>query len=406
VGLAGVAGDRAANGGEQHDDAAQDGQPTSAPRGSAGPRGFTLGVVTEPLGQDTDRRRTSTAELERSSGGQRRATLFPGRGGGRVAEPATSLKVLSIVGAGRSGSTVLASILGEAPGFASAGEIRWLWQRGVRERRPCACGLAPTDCPVWAPVVAATLSAVDDRDHDRALAEIVAAQSEIATLPNRLRVLRSASAPTTSWPALNVVRTAIDTACRSFASATGARVVVDTSKRPHDAAVVAALRDLDLYVLHVVRDPRAVAYSWRREKAFTVAGETRTMGTRRPAASARRWTSNSLGAEVLRRHVPPDRWLRLRYEDFCAAPAQTHRAIMGLLGEEGPSPFEGPDTVRLSPGHIVAGNPSRFTVGSVRIRVDEEWRRDMSARDQRLVGWSTYPLRLRYGYGTGGGGGD
>jgi hypothetical protein len=322
-----------------------------------------------------------------------------------VTDPATSLKVLAIVGAGRSGSTVLASILGEAPGFASAGEIRWLWQRGVMERRPCACGLPPSDCPVWAPVVTRTLAAVDP-DPDRAVATIVAAQSEVAALPRRMRALRSASSTTTSWPALQVVRTAVDAAFHAFADATDARVVVDTSKRPHDAAVVAALPDLDLYVLHVVRDPRAVAYSWRREKQFTVAGTTRTMGTRRPASSARRWTSNSLGAEVLRRQVPPERWLRLRYEDFCAAPVSTHRAIMDLLGEEGPSPFEGPDTVRLSPGHIVAGNPSRFTVGSVRIRADEEWRTRMSARDQRLVGWSTYPLRLRYGYGTGGGGGD
>src|SRR4051794_34307045 len=126
------------------------------------------------------------------------------KGGGAVAEPATSLKVLSIVGGGRSGSTVLASILGEAPGFASAGEIRWLWLRGVVERRPCACGLAPSDCPVWAPVVARTLASVDGDDADHVLAEIIAAQSEVASLPHRLRVLRSASSPTTSWPALDV----------------------------------------------------------------------------------------------------------------------------------------------------------------------------------------------------------
>ena len=320
----------------------------------------------------------------------------------------TSLKVLSIVGAGRSGSTVLASILGEAPGFAGAGEIRWLWQRGVQEQRPCACGLPPAECPVWGPVVSRTLASADPdgaTDPDRALSRILAAQTEVASLPNRLRVLRSASSPTTSWPALDVVRRAIGTACEAFADSAGARVVVDTSKRPHDAAVVAALSGLDHYVLHVVRDPRAVAYSWRREKSFTVAGVTRTMGTRRPASSARRWTSNALGAEVLRRQVPADRWMRLRYEDFCAAPAETYRDIMGLLGEEAPSPFEG-DSVRLSPGHIVAGNPSRFTVGSVRLRVDDEWRRGMSARDQRLVGWSTYPLRLRYGYGAGGTGGE
>lgn len=312
--------------------------------------------------------------------------------------PRVPIKVLSIVGAGRSGTTVLASILGEVPGFASAGEIRWLWRRGVMERRPCACGLPPADCPVWAPVVARTLTSHGVHDHGRAVEEIVAAQEEVATLPNRLRILRSASDPTTTWPALEVVRTTMESALRTLAGAAEARVVVDSSKRAHDAAVVAALPGISLYVLHVVRDPRAVAYSWGRKKTFTVAGKTRTMGTRRPSASASRWISNSWGAEILSRHVPKDRWLRLRYEDFCANPLESYRAIMELLGEQGLSPFEGPDAVRLRPGHIVAGNPSRFTVGSVKIRLDEEWRTQMSKRDQRLVNWSTYPLRRRYGY--------
>jgi hypothetical protein len=41
------------------------------------------------------------------------------------------IKTLSIVGAGRSGTTVLASILGEVEGIGSAGELRWLWEHGM-----------------------------------------------------------------------------------------------------------------------------------------------------------------------------------------------------------------------------------------------------------------------------------
>jgi hypothetical protein len=315
-----------------------------------------------------------------------------------VVEPGEQLKVLAIVGAGRSGTTVLASILDEVPGFASAGELRWLWRRGVMERRPCACGLPPEECPVWAPVVEQTLASADGRDRSRVLEEIVAAQDEIARPAQRLRLLRSASSATTSWQALGVVRDTVGTAWRAFAASTGARVVVDTSKRPHDAAVVAALPGIALYVLHVIRDPRAVAHSWRRAKTFTVNGETRTMGTRPLPGSVSRWTSSCCGAEVLRRQVPKDRWLRMKYEDFCAAPMDSFRRIMELLGEDGPSPFEGPDVVRLNPGHIVAGNPSRFRVGEVRIQVDEEWRTGMPRTDQELVGLATYPLRRWYGY--------
>jgi hypothetical protein len=315
-----------------------------------------------------------------------------------MSEPAAPLKVLSIVGAGRSGTTVLASILGEAAGFTAAGEIRWLWRRGVLERRPCACGAPPEECPVWGPVVDETLQPLDGQGRQQALESILAAQDEVGSSRHRLRVLRSAGAATPEWPALDVVRRAYGTACRALAAATGARVVVDTSKRPHDAAVFAALPGVSHYVLHVVRDPRAVTHSWRRAKSFTVAGQTRSIGTRRLPATVSRWTSNAVGSELLRRYLPRDRWLRLRYEDFCAAPRQAYDAIVALLGEEAEPPFVAPDAVRLSPSHIVAGNPSRFTVGTVQIRADEEWRGAMSRRDQRLVGGATYPLRRRYGY--------
>src|SRR4051794_7526949 len=43
---------------------------------------------------------------------------------GEVATAGDQVTVLSVVGAGRSGTTVLASILGEVPGCAGAGEIR------------------------------------------------------------------------------------------------------------------------------------------------------------------------------------------------------------------------------------------------------------------------------------------
>jgi hypothetical protein len=176
-------------------------------------------------------------------------------------------------------------------------------------------------------------------------------------------------------------------------------VVVDTSKRAEDAAVFAALPGVDQYVLHVVRDPRAVVHSWRRPKAFTAAGTTRTMGTRRLPSTVRRWIENCLSTEMLRRRVPAKRWLRIRYEDFARNPRAVVDQILSLLGEPGPAPFESDDTVRLGGNHIVAGNPSRFTTGSVTIRTDEEWKTRMPRGDQLLIELATKPLMLRYGYG-------
>ena len=316
-----------------------------------------------------------------------------------MTDPHQHIKVLSITGAGRSGTTVLASILHEVDRFASAGEMRRLWESGVAEGRPCGCGLVPVSCPVWSQVVARTLSTEATESPEEALQQIIAAQHETGRWRYRLRVLRSASGGAGDWAALDRVRAALRQACMAFADSTGARVVVDTSKRAEDAAIFAALDGVDHYVLHVVRDPRAVVHSWRRPKAFSAAGTTRTMGTRRLPSTVRRWIENCLGTEMLLRRVPRSRWLRIRYEDFSRDPRGVIGQVLSLLGESGSPPFESDNTVRLGGNHIVAGNPSRFTTGSVTIKADEEWQTRMPRRDQLLIELATKPLMLRYGYG-------
>ena len=319
-----------------------------------------------------------------------------------MTEPGARLKVLSVTGAGRSGTTVLASILDGVDGFASAGELRRLWARGVAEQRPCGCGEIPVRCPVWAPVIARSLTTTDAGRDVEPLQQIIDAQREVSRWRHRLRVLRSARGGDDSWAALRQVRAAMGSACAAFAEMTGAHVVVDTSKRAEDAAVLSALPGVDQYVLHIVRDPRAVAHSWRHAKTYSAAGATRTMQSRRLPSTVRRWIENCLGTEVLLRQLPRTRWLRIRYEDFAREPRAVVGKILALLDECAEAPFESDDTVRLRANHIVAGNPSRFTTGVVQIRPDEDWKQHMPRRDQLAVELATKPLMLRYGYGKNG----
>ena len=55
-------------------------------------------------------------------------------------------KVLYIGGFGRSGSTLVERILGQLPGFCSAGEIVFLWQRGLIDGQLCGCGVPVPEC--------------------------------------------------------------------------------------------------------------------------------------------------------------------------------------------------------------------------------------------------------------------
>jgi hypothetical protein len=122
------------------------------------------------------------------------------------------------------------------------------------------------------------------------------------------------------------------------------------------------------------------------------------MGTRGLLSSVARWTENSLGAAVLRRHIPPDRWMFLRYEDFATQPRAAVARILAFLGEDAEAPFVDDETVVLGVNHTVAGNPNRFRVGRVRVRLDGEWARRMPRHRQLAVRALTVPLLLRFGY--------
>jgi hypothetical protein len=310
------------------------------------------------------------------------------------ADGAGRLKVLSIVGPGRSGTTILSRVLGEVDGVLTVGELRWLWRRGLTEQRPCGCGRPLDRCPVWAPVLRRTTPA-----DDAGASATVAAQDEVAARRHRLRALRSARGTEAGWPALTRVRHATGGIVHAVADVTGARVVVDSSKRPQDAAVLAAVEGIDHYVLHIVRDPGAVAWSWQRgHKLVRTADGSRPMRTRGLLSSVLRWTENCLGAETLRRHVPADRWLFLRYEDFAAEPRAALDRVLAFLGEDADGPVGSGDTVELSVDHTVAGNPDRFRVGRVGIAPDDEWRSGMPLRRRVAVRALTWPLLLRYGY--------
>lgn len=322
------------------------------------------------------------------------------------------MRVLSIVGPGRSGSTVLAHLLGEVDGVVAAGEVRWLFRRGIVERRPCGCDRPPLECPVWGPVIDAVPMLAQARTSGgedglvAAARRIAAWQGEIVGLRRR-RELLALPSPDRQWPQLAAYVAVMGDLYRAIAEVTGAEVVVDSSKRPQDAAVaVLAMDPGATELLHLVRDPRAVAHSWTRRKVS--AGGTE-MGRNPPIKAALRWDEMNLGAQRLCAAVGDHRSSRLRYEDFVAAPGPTlERIVARILPDGGAAelPMTGTDTAVLTPNHAVMGNPDRFRTGETTIRNDVRWRTDQPVAHRLLVTALTAPLLGRHGYPLTPGDGD
>jgi hypothetical protein len=308
-------------------------------------------------------------------------------------EPA--VKVVYIAGWGRSGTTILDNILGHVDGFFSAGELAFFWSRGMLGGFRCGCGELIRECVVWRDVLASPLGESTIGDHDPG--RVVEWQRSTTRARHTWNVLRNYSNPSGTNGALGNYARMLSAVYRAIASTTGARVVVDSSKNPAGAAMLGIVPGIEPYVVQMVRDPRAVAYSWARAKHQPGFGDDRNMITQSSLNSTLHWVIWNAAAASVRRAVPQS--LLIRYEDFIAAPKRTVEEIISLVGESPASiPFEDEHRVRLSSNHTVSGNPSRFKTGVVPIRSDDEWVRRQPARARVITTSIALPFMNRYGY--------
>jgi len=301
------------------------------------------------------------------------------------------MKVVAICGSGRSGSTLLDTLLGSFPGCFAAGELRELWSRGILEGRRCGCGRSVWDCQVWG----AVLGAPEFSDVD---AETIVALQHATARFRHLRRLLRAERFRTQRELVRLV-SVIGDLYRVLGRVTGADVIIDSSKRPADVAILRLLPDVDTYIVHLVRDPRAVAYSLSRRKPALDRDAQPEMDRMGAIKCTGYWIMLNVAAEVVCRRVGPGRSLRIRYEDLVAQPRATLAAITTLAGTpQTPSPLINDHTVRLEPNHMVFGNPDRFRTGPTPLRLDDAWRTRIKGAPWAAATLLAMPMMARYGY--------
>jgi len=306
------------------------------------------------------------------------------------------IKVLFISGWGRSGSTLLDNILGQVDGFFSCGELR-LWARRFATNYFCGCGAHLKECGVWREILERAFGAIDEID-----------AQEMLTLFDR--GCRLYHVPLMAVPGGDAIiergihryLANLEKLYREIHAVTGCRVIVDSSKFPPYGYAAGMLPSVDLYVVHLVRDPRAVAYSWLRQKGRTNGAHSDDPLYSRqlnPFQCSVRWNILNLMTEMLWKQLP-GRYVMLRYEDFVRSPRQSLESILTLVGESPTQlPLVAEDQVEILVNHTVSGNPSRYKSGIVKLHLDEEWKSMMASRDIETVNFFTGFLRTKYRYG-------
>jgi hypothetical protein len=301
-------------------------------------------------------------------------------------------RVLYLAGWGRSGSTLAEGLLNQLPDLVGVGEVKFLWERGLVQNRRCSCGSPLRQCDFWTAVLRETFGDLPD---EATVAALDAASRRFRTRHLPRLLLRPHRRP---YPDLAWYYAALGRLYRSAGAVRGARVVVDSSKFPSYLAALLHTPELDVRVAHIVRDPRAVAYSWQRDKEDPDAPGGGRMPKLHPGATAAYWSVWNLATErlVRRAGVP---YLRFRYEDLVGDPDGTLGALGELAGVPGPAePIGAAREVVLERSHQVSGNPVRFRTGAVPLQLDDEWRTEMAPADRRIAAAVSGPLLHRYGY--------
>ncbi len=284
-------------------------------------------------------------------------------------------RVLYVAGWGRSGTTVVNRLLA-SPDVIGVGELRWLWRRGVLERQTCSCGEPWDTCALWEPVVGRLAS--------EAGVDAMTLAAELDALGHR------ASAPLRRTLGIDNAKDAgryvasLRRLYQQIANVSGATAIVDTSKHG-GYALLARRTNLDVTILHLVRDPRAVVWSHGRKRHVPDGVVAGSMPPHSAPYVAVRWTARNAFTDFA---VKPD--VRIRYEDLVTAPDQ---AVARLLATMGLTPRAG-DPVT----HAIAGNLNRFDSQPLRLRLDDEWIQRLP-REQRLITTAiALPFLRRYGY--------
>jgi hypothetical protein len=174
------------------------------------------------------------------------------------------------------------------------------------------------------------------------------------------------------------------------------KIIVDSTKTPWRAMMLAGLPGVELRVVHLVRHPAGIVWSMKK----AARGKETDQSPRSIVRSSVYWLIFNLQAAQVRRRLPPNHSIRVRYEDLTQLPAETMKRIGTLLDcdldDIGRQAALG-ESFRIE--HTIAGNRLRME-GKVRLKMDSDWQDELSLADRcvcaALTGW----LAKVYGYGS------
>lgn len=280
------------------------------------------------------------------------------------------LKVIFIAGTGRCGSTLLDSTLASIPGVFSAGEFRFLWKRGILENRLCGTGEPFAKNETWNRIVEKLYGA---EKHSKSLYfERMEADLRI----RRMMGLKTPSKQNQLRQDVQAYANELKKCLHTTADEFNTNIIIDSSKKPMHGFALSQIDDIDLRIIHLIRDRKAVVHSWNTSKYDKSKGGM--MNTQSVKKASIEWV---LINRWIERYLDTGKhpYMKIFYSEFTKNPSLVLGNILRFIGEDHENNIiDENNSFKPVPSPTISGNPMRFTKGKIIIKEDKRWLSDMS----------------------------
>lgn len=321
------------------------------------------------------------------------------------------IPLIYILAASHSGSTLLAMLLGTHPEIGTVGELKFT-SLGNVERYLCSCQKEIKKCPFWSDVVQEVAKRGCSFDLSNAGTDFHSEMSSYVRWLLRplhrgaflewMRDMALYLSPTwrTRFPRIQELNSVL---IESICNLTSKKVIADSSKVGLRLKFLLRNHTLDVKVIRLIRDGRAVAMTYTDPTRFADAsnpcfrgggmGDERESERLTMARAAREWKRSNEEAEAILKNLDPSRWIEVRYETLCS---ETDVILKKLFKFIGVNPDHKLVSFRNINHHII-GNGMRLD-STDEVKLDDRWRQSLTESELEAFNLVAGELNRRFRY--------
>lgn len=278
------------------------------------------------------------------------------------------------MGAGRSGTTLLATLLGNSEHIVTLGEMHQFLDY-LLENKPCSCGQQLPDCEFWKPVLEKIKAAYTTT-------QLAAFNKANKRLESHSQIIGSLLFRDKKYQAFQ------KDLFTYIGQVHNSPLYLDSAKYISRGVQLAKTPGIDIKIVYVVRDVRGIIHSFKKK----------VQTSKSPLSAIVYYsTINSFGL-LAQWVLGRKKVMRLRYESLMSQPENSLRELSKFIGEDLSKVTQKlQDNEPFTMPHIVGGNRLKANK-RIKLSPDFAWKKSQSRPTQILYYLLTLPILFIFKY--------